>query len=334
MNIIKEGRPVFGRWHGEVRSIALQNYSREDLSDLWLRFRRKKWLYVGVYTQEFILGFALVDAAFVGNIFCYLYDKQTNRLWEVERLAPFAKGIRVEEGIHRSVCSYQGKNERIYVQTDLNRGIRHIDLRLNSDGRELDLRLELEESLHEHPPLQTLTPTAERDFTFTHKNTTIPVLGSVRLGSKRYELNPNKDSAVIDLSLGYPARETFWNWASATGRLKDGTWLGFNFVSPIHHDEFNENGLWVNGVLHKIAALSFEYDRKNTLAPWTIRSADGIVDLEFRPMGKREQSIDYRLMASQFQQPFGNFVGQIRLPSGECYSIDIPGVVEEHFARW
>ena len=85
----------------------------------------------------------------------------------------------------------------------------------------------------------------------------------------------------------------------------------------------------------KIGRSKFEYDAKDTLLPWKISSEDGSVDIVFSPQGKRQQSIDYKIISSRFQQPFGLFSGTCTLPDGRRVIIDNqPGVVEEHHARW
>lgn len=334
MLIIKDQTPNFSCWRGEVSEVDLRSYRRKELSDLWLPTREKRWLYVGIYTEDVIVGIAVVHAYYVGNIFCYVYDRKRDILWEQERIAPLAKGIRVDRGIHKGVVSYQTATEKIYIDTDLKQGKRFLDVQLKSEGREIDIRAEIMDSLERSPPLQVVTPTADRDFTFTHKNAGLPILGSIRLGNVRYEFDPEKDSAVVDYSIGFPARETFWNWASGTGRLDDGRWVGLNLVAPIFDAKNNENVFWIGGDWVKISGVNFDYDPSDILKEWKITSEDGILDITFKPLGRRVQNLNYQIVASQFQQPFGIFTGAARLPSGEVIEINFPGVVEEHFARW
>lgn len=334
MSIIKNGKPVFGCWKGEISEIDLSEYRRKKFSDLWLSTREKRWLYVGIYTEDVIIGLAIVNASYVGNAFCYVYDRKRDILWEQERVIPLAKGIRVDRGLHKGIVSYKTPTEKIYIETDLEQGKRFVDVQLKSEGRDIDIRVEIIDSIKKSPPLQVLTPTSAEDFTFTHKNVGLPVLGSVRLGNVRYEFDPEKDSAVIDYTIGFPARETFWNWASATGRLDDGRWIGLNLVAPIFDSENNENAFWIGGDWIKVSGVTFEYDPKKPMEKWKISSKDGILDLCFEPSGRRVQDLNYQVVVSRFQQPYGVFIGTVKLPTGEVITIEIPGVVEEHFARW
>ena len=61
-----------------------------------------------------------------------------------------------------------------------------------------------------------------------------------------------------------------------------------------------------------------------------MQSADGRVDLAFRPEGFRAQTIDLKLIASRYLQPFGTFSGNLDGVAVE----GLPGVTEDHAARW
>jgi hypothetical protein len=332
--IVVDGKPSFRTWNGEIADVDPRSYRRGGLSDLWLPLREKRWQYVGIYTEELVIGLAVVHASYIGNLFCYVYDRATGVLWEQERIAPAAAGIRVDRNIAKGVVSYTAESERVRIDNDTNAGIRSVDLRLSAEGRDLDMRLEIQDDLKALRPLQVVTPTAAGDFTFTHKAAGLPVLGSVRLGDRKWELRPETSLCAIDFSFGYPARETRWNWASMAGRSDDGRVVGLNLVDPVFHPEHNENALWIGGEMVKAGAARFEYSKEDSLQPWHISTEDG-VDLRFTPLGKREQDIDYIVLSSRFQQPFGTFEGT--LPDGKGGTVTVtgqPGVVEEHFARW
>ena len=70
-------------------------------------------------------------------------------------------------------------------------------------------------------------------------------------------------------------------------------------------------------------------------APWTIRSADGAVDLRFQPHGERAEDVNFLILSSRYRQPFGSFSGRLRDARGREVRIDgVPGVTEEHAALW
>jgi hypothetical protein len=335
MSIVVEKKPNFGWWKGEIQDVDPRAYRRGNFSDVWLGFREKRWQYIGICTEEIFVGIAVVHASYIGNIFCYVYDRKKDLLWEQERIAPAGMGVRVDRNVFKGVVSYVTDSEMIRIDNDISLGKRMLDVRLHSEGRDVDIRAEIIDSFQKNTPMQVVTPTIDGDFLFTHKSAGLPVLGSVRLGNTRYDLRPEKDFAIVDLTFGYPARNTFWNWVSFGGRSTCGRQVGVNVVDPITDPENNENAFWVDGELVKLGKVNFDYDSDNPMEPWKIRSEDGLIDLVFTPFGKREQNIDYKLLSSKFIQPFGSFSGQLHLPAGNVIQLDeIYGVVEEHFARW
>ena len=96
-----------------------------------------------------------------------------------------------------------------------------------------------------------------------------------------------------------------------------------------------ESAVWVDGPPCGAGPVHFEGDFSDRDAPWHIRSADGGLDLVFTPEGRRAQNIDLKLVASRYVQPFGTFRGHLTAASGERIEVEgLPGVTEEHSARW
>jgi hypothetical protein len=93
--------------------------------------------------------------------------------------------------------------------------------------------------------------------------------------------------------------------------------------------------MWIDGKLHQLGKANYAFDPEDTLQPWKVTTADGSVDLTFTPLGKRQQSINMLVLSSVFQQPFGTFSGTLETKDGRVYTItNLPGVVEDHEAKW
>jgi hypothetical protein len=91
-----------------------------------------------------------------------------------------------------------------------------------------------------------------------------------------------------------------------------------------------ENAVWIDGEPRAVGPVTFSFESRTPLAPWRVQSAGGRVDLTFRPEGFRAQTIDLKLIASRYLQPFGTFSGQV-----DGVAIEgVPGVTEDHAARW
>jgi hypothetical protein len=152
----------------------------------------------------------------------------------------------------------------------------------------------------------------------------------VRAGNVRFPVRGQL--AGLDYTHGLLARETAWRWAFACGRqaFRQGTSLiAFNFSEGFLAGA-GENVVWLEGEPRPAGKVTFTFDGDAPLSPWRVRSEDGAVDLVFQPEGLRAQTIDLKLIASRYAQPFGTF-------SGRLHGVEIdglPGVTEDHAARW
>lgn len=336
--LIVDGKPQFGHWTGEITNADLRQYRRGGWRDLLLLAREKRWQYVGLYSDDFIIGLAVVHTGYLGNCFAYVYNRKTGALWEIERNTALAQGIRFDRGITEGVVVYRADEERLRFDNNLTLNRRGIDVRLENDGLILDIRAEIVDNTEQHNPLQTLMPTPDGDCSFTHKSAGLHVEGSVRLGNDHWDLATANTAAVVDYTIGYHARETSWNWASFAGQTHDGTRIGLNLANPTHQ----ENACWINDVQYRIGTVRFQYT--DSISPWHIESNESTqstdeglatVNLTFQPKHCRYQDINFVVLKSQFQQPCGVFSGTITTSDGTVIDFnDIPGVVEEHSARW
>ncbi|MFC1853481.1 DUF2804 domain-containing protein [candidate division CSSED10-310 bacterium] len=333
--INQQGKPNFGLWTGEIFDVNLQNYQRGGLCSLLKLIREKRWQYVGIYGQKVQIGLAVVDTGYLGNVFCYAYDKEQGRLTEIERNVPLAMGIRCDRNVASGTARFASKSEQVIITNDIFKGERQIQVNLTGKGTDIKIQAALKDDMKSVQPLQIVTPTAEEDFTFTHKSAGLPVSGTLEMNGRLITFDGEKEFGAIDYTFGFPAYHTVWNWASMAGLAEDGTVVGLNLVAPIHHDTFNENCLWIGGQMIKTGPALFEFDSKNTLQDWQIKTADSKVNLTFHPLGKRQQNINAIVISSRFQQPFGFFSGQLRGEDNTVYQLkDVPGVVEDHEAYW
>jgi hypothetical protein len=175
--------------------------------------------------------------------------------------------------------------------------------------------------------MSTVAQSPERPFNFTFKDCALDVqMAFTRAG----QVATARARGMVDFTLGYPPRRTFWNWAAAAGTA-GGEQLGFNLVA--HFNNGLENGLWLGGRMLPLAQAGFVYDPRALDNQWRIVTADGVLELRFQPDGRRAEHINAWLMGSRFVQLFGRFSGQLRL-EGRDLEIDAFGVTEEHHAVW
>ena len=129
---------------------------------------------------------------------------------------------------------------------------------------------------------------------------------------------------LIDDSAGYHARRTDWRWCAGVGEAPDGRALAWNLVVGVHDAPVgSERTAWVDGAARELPPGVFADD----LSAITWSDAE----LRFAEEARRARSDDFKLLASEYVQPFGTFSGT--LPGG----LEVArgwGVMERHAVRW
>ena len=328
-----DGRPRFGIYSGPLTSLNLDNFRPYGMKDSasstkgWIfKYRIKRWEYLGICNNDIIFGIAVVRLGYMCNLFAYLFDRRSARISEYNVITP-GGGAATFEGtsLTGEITFESGKTA----------------VRMTSDSETItvegSIKSELSVSLSfrkYREPLVCLTRVSLKGFSYTHKEAGIPVRGTIRHKGVSWDIQEEQSFGVRDYTLGYLARQTFWNWASGGGMDKEGNRIGFNLVQGVNETGFTENAFWVNGRVVKTDVVDFRYDDLDLLKPWHIESNDGRVRLQFLPEGKRSANIHAGLIVSKFHQPFGRFEGTLRDGDQVCELQNVSGFTEEHYAKW
>ena len=134
--------------------------------------------------------------------------------------------------------------------------------------------------------------------------------GTARVGGRSYVL----DSApgLIDESAGYHARHTTWRWTAGVGTTSDGRAVAFNHCAGMHDaPEASERTVWVDGEPHHVGP-------------------DAVDRLAFTAEATRVHREDLWLVATDYEQPFGSFSGELPVAG----AITGLGVIERQSVRW
>jgi hypothetical protein len=129
---------------------------------------------------------------------------------------------------------------------------------------------------------------------------------------------------LIDDSAGYHARRTDWRWCAGVGEAPDGRALAWNLVVGVHDAPIDsERTVWVDGASSEPPPGTFADDLGAVTWP--------DAELRFAEEARRARADDFKLLASEYVQPFGTFAGT--LPGGLEVSRGW-GVMERHAVRW
>ena len=312
----KQDFPSFGRYEGLIPNTDITSWQTGFFDR---RFKRKGWLYAGIYNAEFALGFAIADTGYLGKAFIYCYHFPTNTFLEEAAQFPFYFAEKFMPSLHSEWLFNKG-NKTWQVSPN------YSDLEIHFEGKKLQVDFSL---IDFEKGMSTIAPALDQPFNFTFKNAGIKTKATIRLKGNEYNLEGNY--AVLDFTLGFPPRNTRWNWASATGKTVTGASVGINLVAHFNSDL--ENVLFFNEQLIPLGKTIFNYTSPADKSIWHITTEDAIIDMHFTPSGARKDHINVGFLKHQFIQPFGKFEGTL-LINKEKISFTAFGVTEEHHSVW
>lgn len=308
----------FGRYRGAVADVST---ARWDRGASWpRRTQRKAWLYAGAWHDDFMVGYAVADAGYIGTAFVYVYDRARRVLAEEKVEIPFGFGEGFRPSLrHEWAFGLGGKRWRIEPD---GAGIR---FRYDGERIAFDMRVPSLDG-----GMTSIAPSLHRPFNHTFKRLSLPATVSARLDDRRFEQSlPH--GAAVDFTLGYPPRDTRWNWACLQGTTDDGRSFGLNLVAYFN-DEL-ENALWLGDALIPLGRSEFTLGRPADQGAWTVRAADIDITLTFTPEGARRDRKNLGVVRHDFIQPFGRFEGTF-LHEGKTVRVTGYGVVEDHTSHW
>ena len=330
-----QGQASFGVFPGSVVDINHMDYDLRNpmdkrLGQLAKRFKYNQFQFVSLTCPELIVGIAIVDLKIASNCFVYAYQPKTKKFEEFSFIQPLAINTKSSSKPNNGTASFiKGKNKVVIKATPSPR-VRSVTVELTS-GFKVDAIIN--ESDH-FDPLAVCSRAGYAGWVFTQKATALVCAGSVTWGGECIDLESIRALASVDWSAGYMRNETFWNWASLSCELSDGRRLGFNLAAGVNETGFTENGLWLEGKLHKVDMVDFQFDRYNCEHVWDLRSNDGMINLRFEPVGQRKEKVNFILAASNFTQNFGRFFGDIILSEEVIHLDGVWGFTEDHYAKW
>lgn len=338
LQLIKtDGTPHFGRFEAPPGNVNWQDFDARSAMGAvrpeWSKtFLFKHFDFYGVQSSQFSFGCGLVRLGYVNTAFVYLYSCATGLVHRTCDL-PLNVGLTCDLHPYGESGWIHPLKPNHWIKSTRTAHSRKLQFHWDGDFHGT---VELRPS-DEDQTLAMNTPVANTGFAYAQKTSGVPVHGEIVLKGQRHTLNPDTDGCYHDWTAGFLRRETFWNWACATGRVaKGGPLVSVNLANGVNETGAQENVVWLNGKLHDLPQVFFEYQRDNVLAPWRILSACGAVDLRFVPFESVKDHRNLLVLASRFNQCLGVFSGTVQ------YSMDQPplrldglkGWCEDHFAKW
>lgn len=333
--INKDGQASFGIFPDGVDTINYMDFDLRNAMDkrrstLAKRFKFNQFQFIGFTCDKLIVGLAIVDLKIASNCFIYIYDPESKEYEEHSFINPLAFNTQIDTQPNSGNSFFRKGNNKVSIEATAKPRLRSVNVDLESG---IKISAVIDES-GSFEPLALCVRAGYEGFHFTQKSTALICNGLVEWGDKKIVLEEIGALASVDWSAGYMRRETAWNWGSLSCNLPDGRRLGFNLAAGVVETGFTENAVWIDGKMHKVDMVDFQFDRYHHSHAWSLRSNDGIINLHFEPAGQRKEKTNAIIAATNFTQHFGRYYGEI-LINGETIHLDGEwGFTEDHYAKW
>ena len=297
--------------------------------------RLKCWDYYGLTTKTHYFSFTVSDIGYLGMVFAYVIDFENKKMHEETIALPFAKKVKLPRNSQDGVAEYQNSKVRLHFSTTKDQRKISVAWKDFENGQDLNAEFELS-----HPASQEsmnlVIPIEKRRFYFNRKINCLPATGWVEYLGQHHDLTPETALGNLDWGRGVWAYVSFWVWASASGFTSDQQRIGLNMGYGFGDTSAaTENAFVLNGKIHKLGKIEFQYNPKDFMQPWTMTSDDLRLQLTFTPFLDRTAKTDVKLLYSEVHQMFGKYQGKLVTDEGTTIEIeDLIGFAEEHHARW
>ncbi len=313
----------------------LLNYNRENIKAGWAKI--KEWDYYAVLCPDYGITFTFTDLGYLGLINVVWLDFKDRRFVPQDVIKLFPKGrLNLPRSSDAGDVKYDQKGVTVsFEKRDEFRGIYFKNPNFDK-GKGIEAKL----TLKQDPKMDTMviaTPWKEDPtrFYYNQKVNCMPATGTIQYGNKTYAFNEDA-YAVLDWGRGVWTRKNRWYWGSLSGKLKDGSLLGWNIGYGFSDRSYaSENMIFYNGKCHKLDEITFHPDTSNYLKPWKFTSNDGRFEMVMEPLIDRNSKTNILVLKSIQHQVFGLFTGDLVLDDGKKIHVDkMLGFAEDVFNKW
>ncbi|HVH45256.1 MAG TPA: DUF2804 domain-containing protein [Labilithrix sp.] len=311
------GRPAFGSYDGSLPPVRFDATLRDEV------FRRKKWVYVALASEQVWVSLAVVRLGYAANVFVFVFDRASRRMIVDRTVLGSPRAAVVADEPHASglLARFEGARASVRIE----RRDEACDLRARFADLEIDAVLDESTA---PPAVSAIADLGPSLVSGTEKRALATVRGHLVAAGRRVSLDGA--FAGYDYTHGLLPRRTRWRWAFAMGHAKDGTPVGFNLVEGFVGEA--ECAAFLNGRVHPLPEPRFELEPERIERPWRLTGAG--VDLTFEVGAVHEQRTNLVLVRSRFLQPVGAFRGTLRIAGRDVELDGVPGVVEDQDVLW
>ncbi len=327
----EDGRSLHPSAKGWSRHIL----HRANLAGRW--GRTKRWDYWAIQAEHIIVAVTVADIDYAGLVTLDWIEPGSHRSGGRSVTIPLGRGVDLPDEPATGRLDFNSRN--LGVSIVYGEGSTHLLARwTEKHGVSGSLSATVAEP-EGHESLNVVIPWSSKQFQFTSKHQARPANGSVTVDGRTIEIGGSAGEAwgILDIGRGRWPYRTTWNWGGGSGYAATGQLVGLQVGGKwTDGTGFTENGVIIDGSLVKIGEdLEWIYNWDDPMAPWTVRSADGMLDVTLAPVHDRHSNLNLGVLKNEVHQVFGRWSGCVPDGTGGSLSItDMLGFAEEARSRW
>ena len=333
--LVTRGRFNFGRYDAPfalINPLDAQPFAL-PVPSVVRDLRLKEWQAFQFANERYYTNIALFNTKALALVQVKVFDRQERKKYLFEKRVP-PWSFRAPSQLLDSAMRYDGDGCHVMFENRLANGYIDIefDTPVTSDCPALSGRVR---ALYEgHTPLVVAIPFGENRGMYSHKGLA-PIEGELSIGSQRITYSPQDSYVTMDDHRGYYDYVMRWDWLTS-GRFDNGTLFGFNLThnASIDPSRFNENALWIDGIIHELPPIEFTHTFRDKQEVWEIRDASGRVEVDFEVEVPGRVDINALVMHSKYRGPFGSCRGHLVDENGRAHRVDgMFGMAEQFYLR-
>jgi Protein of unknown function (DUF2804) len=321
--------PSFGSYRGDLPRVDLAPLPSGRIASF---LHRKRWVFTGVASGELFIACTIVHLGYLANAFFFAFDRAKGRMLVDRSMLTLPILASVDDNLGQGGgARFDAPLARTHLRLTSPPETTAATLTIRAPGVSIHARLGASSAPPAIGAVVKFPGPPEGLVQVTQKRVLLAVTGEATFDGATRAIDGGLGG--IDASSGYLPRRTAWRWAFALGRAKSGERVALNLVEGFVGEA--ECALWLDGAIFPLAEGRFSFDASRSLEPWSVRTADGRVDLRFTPGAAHAEDRDLGLVASSYVQPVGTFSGSIQVEGRPPLEIDqVLGVVEDQRVVW
>jgi Domain of unknown function (DUF2804), N-terminal/Domain of unknown function (DUF2804), C-terminal len=295
--------------------------------------RIKEWEHYTIVTPRFAFAITIADISFATFASYEVVDFAGNKVTSGTNLMLGSHGDLPNSPLEST--SY--RNDDNYVNVVYDKGTRTIDANIKKSlgGCAFSCQVVMAQAPGDQNPAAAAAFPDPHQFFYENKIFGMPSSGTLTIGGRTYELDPAESFAVLDWGRGVWPHKSKWHWGFAAG-VHDGKSIGFNIGDGSFDDSLGTpNAQKLDGVLHKLYRVYFDYNLPNIMEPWEVTSDGDKLRATLTPVYHQKIRIAFLGIGILVDKMYGTFDGRITLDDGsEVEFTNIFGFIERSSQRW